>query len=53
MAKIAFVTDSTTYMPKELLGNTKLDVVPTVVIWAGEELRDGVDTECQRLEDLQ
>ena len=45
MAKIAFVTDSTTYMPKELLGKTELHVVPTVVIWEGEELRDGVDIQ--------
>ncbi len=45
MAKIAFVTDSTTYLPKELLGKTKIDVVPTVVIWSGEELRDGVDIQ--------
>ncbi len=45
MAKIAFVTDSTTYLPKELLGNTQLDVVPTIVIWSGEELRDGVDIQ--------
>jgi len=45
MAKIAFVTDSTTYIPKELLGKTKIDVVPTVVIWSGEELKDGVDIQ--------
>lgn len=45
MAKIAFVTDSTTYIPKELLGKTKVDVVPTVVIWSGEELKDGVDIQ--------
>jgi DegV family protein with EDD domain len=45
MAKIAFVTDSTTYMPEELLGKQKLDVAPSVVIWDGEELRDGVDIQ--------
>ncbi len=32
-------------MPKELLGKTKIDVVPTIVIWDGEEFRDGVDIQ--------
>ena len=45
MANIAFVTDSTTYIPDGLLGKTKIDVVPTVVIWSGEELKDGVDIQ--------
>lgn len=45
MAKIAFVTDSTTYIPKELFGKTHIDIVPTIVIWSGEELKDGVDIQ--------
>lgn len=45
MSKIAFVTDSTTNIPKNLLGGTEVHVVPTVVIWSGEELRDGVDIQ--------
>ncbi len=45
MSDIAFVTDSTTNIPKELLGSTKVHVAPAVVIWSGEELRDGVDIQ--------
>ncbi len=45
MAKVALVTDSTSYIPKELLKNVDLHIVPTIVIWAGEEMRDGVDIQ--------
>lgn len=45
MAKIALVTDSTTYLPKELSKQYDVHVVPSVVIWGGEELRDGVDIQ--------
>ncbi|MDA1329751.1 MAG: DegV family protein [Chloroflexi bacterium] len=45
MSEVAFITDSTTNIPKELLGKTKLHVVPSVVIWGNEELRDGVDIQ--------
>jgi DegV family protein with EDD domain len=45
MAKIALVTDSTTYIPKELSKGHEIHVVPSVVIWGGEELRDGVDIQ--------
>lgn len=45
MSNIGFVTDSTTNIPKELLGGTEVLVAPAVVIWSGEELRDGVDIQ--------
>jgi len=45
MAKVALVTDSTTNLPKELSKGYDIYVVPSLVIWAGEELRDGVDIQ--------
>jgi DegV family protein with EDD domain len=45
MAKIALVTDSTTNIPKELSKGYEVHVVPSVVIWGGETLRDGVDIQ--------
>lgn len=45
MAKIALVTDSTTYIPKELSKGYEIHVVPSVIIWGGETLRDGVDIQ--------
>lgn len=45
MAKIAFITDSTTYIPKELSKGLEIHVVPSVVIWGGETLRDGFDIQ--------
>jgi DegV family protein with EDD domain len=45
MAKVALVTDSTAYIPKDLLKNVDLHIVPTIVIWGGEEMRDGVDIQ--------
>jgi DegV family protein with EDD domain len=43
MSKVAIVTDSTTKIPKDLLGDVEVHVAPAIVIWSGEELRDGVD----------
>lgn len=45
MAKVALVTDSTSYVPKELLKDVDLHVVPSIVIWGEEEMRDGVDIQ--------
>lgn len=42
---IALVTDSTTYIPKELSKGYEIHVVPSVIIWGGEQLRDGVDIQ--------
>lgn len=43
MAKIALVTDSTAYIPQELLRKYNLTVTPQILIWGEETYRDGVD----------
>jgi DegV family protein with EDD domain len=45
MSKVAIVTDSTTNIPKDLLKGIEVHVAPAIVIWSGEELRDGVDIQ--------
>jgi DegV family protein with EDD domain len=41
--KVGIVTDSTAYIPDELMEGLPIEVTPVVVIWEGEELLDGVD----------
>lgn len=43
MNKIAFVTDSLTSMPAEYVQKYHIHVVPNILVWSGEEFRDGVD----------
>lgn len=43
MSKIAIVTDSTAYLPDNLLEQYKIIVTPQVLIWGDETFRDGVD----------
>ena len=43
MAKVALVTDSTTYLPQEYLEKYPIQVAPIMIIWSGQELRDGID----------
>ena len=43
MGKVAVVTDSSAYIPKELVKNLNITVVPLVVIWGNETLEDGLD----------
>jgi DegV family protein with EDD domain len=43
MSKIAFVTDSTAYIPDELSRELNITVAPQVLIWGDETFRDGVD----------
>jgi DegV family protein with EDD domain len=45
MAKIALVTDSTTYMPPELVRQYNISVAPQVLIWGDQTYKDGVDIE--------
>jgi DegV family protein with EDD domain len=45
MSQIAIVTDSTAYIPKDLLANHQITVAPQVLIWGNETLRDGVDIQ--------
>jgi DegV family protein with EDD domain len=45
MAKIALVTDSTAYIPSELVQKYNLTVTPQVLIWGEETFQDGVDIQ--------
>lgn len=45
MSKIALVTDSTTYMPPELVKKYNISVAPQVVIWGEQTYKDGVDIQ--------
>jgi DegV family protein with EDD domain len=45
MSKVAIVTDSTAYIPAELLAQYTIRVAPQVLIWGGEDLLDGVDIQ--------
>jgi len=54
MAKVAIVTDSSQYIPEEIIKEHKIHVVPLTVIWGEENFYDGVDIKpvefYQRLE---
>jgi DegV family protein with EDD domain len=43
MSKVAIVTDSTAYLPENLVSAYNITVVPLVVIWGEETLRDNID----------
>ncbi len=43
MSKVAVVTDSTGYIPQELIDQYNIPVAPLVVIWGEETLRDDID----------
>lgn len=43
MSKIALVTDSTAYIPPDLVKQYNITVAPQVLIWGKEEFADGVD----------
>ena len=45
MAKIALVTDSTSYIPADLVQRYQITVVPQVLIWGPETFADGVDIQ--------
>jgi DegV family protein with EDD domain len=45
MSKVALVTDSTAYIPKEYLEEYDIRVAHAVVIWEGEDMLDGVDIQ--------
>lgn len=45
MSKVALVTDSTAYIPKELLKEYDIRVAPQVLIWGNETFEDGVDIQ--------
>lgn len=43
MSKVAVVTDSTGYIPQDLIDQYNIPVAPLVVIWGDETLRDDID----------
>ena len=43
MSKVAVVTDSTTYMPPDLVKKHNISVAPQVLIWGDQTYKDGVD----------
>lgn len=45
MSKVAIVTDSTAYLPKEIVEKHNLSIVPQVLIWGDDNLKDGVDIQ--------
>ena len=45
MSRIAVVTDSTTYMPPELVKKYNISVAPQVLIWGDQTYKDGVDIQ--------
>ncbi|HSL44153.1 MAG TPA: DegV family protein [Anaerolineales bacterium] len=45
MPKVAVVTDSTTYMPPELVKKYNISIAPQVLIWGDQTYKDGVDIE--------
>jgi DegV family protein with EDD domain len=45
MSRIALVTDSTAYMPPELVRKYNISVAPQVLIWGDQTYKDGVDIQ--------
>ena len=45
MSRIALVTDSTTYMPPELVKKYSISIAPQVLIWGDKTYKDGVEIE--------
>jgi len=43
MNKVAIVTDSTAYLPPEIIAEYDIKVIPLSVIWDGDSYADGVD----------
>lgn len=45
MSKVAIVTDSTAYIPKNFLDEYQITVAPQVLIWGEQTYEDGVDIQ--------
>jgi DegV family protein with EDD domain len=45
MSQIAIVTDSTAYIPQDLVEKYNISVAPQILIWAEETFKDGVDIQ--------
>lgn len=47
MKKVAIITDSTAYLPQEIVDDLGLTIVPLTLHWDGESYRDGVDIRAE------
>ena len=47
MSKIAVVTDSTTYLPSELVKKHNISIAPQVLIWGEQTYKDGVEIQSE------
>jgi len=47
MSKIAVVTDSTTYLPADLVKKHNISIAPQVLIWGEQTYKDGVDIKSE------
>lgn len=47
MSKVAIVTDSTAYLPEEIINKYGISVVPLAVIWGEENLLDNVEIKSE------
>lgn len=45
MSEVAIITDSTAYIPDDIVKQSQISVVPLVLIWGEEEFLDGIDIE--------
>ncbi len=45
MSKIAIVTDSTSFLPADLIKKHSITVTPQILIWGEQTLQDGVDIQ--------
>jgi DegV family protein with EDD domain len=45
MSNVAIVTDSTAYLPADVLDKYSVTVVPQILIWGNETFQDGVDIQ--------
>ncbi|MHB8134034.1 MAG: DegV family protein [Anaerolineaceae bacterium] len=45
MSKVMIVTDSTAYIPDDILFGLPIRIVPLQVIWGQEQFRDGIDIQ--------
>lgn len=43
MPKVMILTDSSAYLPQEIVAEYPISVLPLTLIWEGEQYRDGVD----------
>jgi len=45
MSKVALVLESTTVLPPDLSAKYNIPFAPAIIIWEGEEIRDGIDIQ--------